>query len=234
MQWGFPENVSTFGDRIDTTYGYIFVATAVMFVIVEVALVFFVIRYRHRPGRRATPIHGNTRLEVIWTVAPFLGVMFLAATSAGVWLDLKDPDRIPGGALPLVVTAKQFEWNVTYPGEDGALGTADDFVKRNQLHIPVGRPVRVTLRAEDVIHSFFLPHFRVKQDAVPGMDIAVWFEATRPGEFVLGCAELCGLGHYRMQGAVTVYAAGEFEAWQRSEALAAAARSAEPSTVASR
>ena len=98
MQWGFPENVSTFGDRIDATYGYIFIATAIMFVIVEAALVFFVIRYRHRPGRRATPIHGNTRLEVIWTVAPFLGVMFIAVTSAGVWLDLKDPRRIPADA----------------------------------------------------------------------------------------------------------------------------------------
>ena len=234
MQWGFPESVSTFGDRIDATYGAIFVAVAIMFVIVEVALVFFVIRYRHKEGRRADPVHGNTRIEIVWTVVPFLGVMFIAITSINVWLDLKHPDRIPADALELAVAAKQFEWNVTYPGVDGQLGTGDDFVRRNQLHLPVGRPVRVLLTAEDVIHSFFLPHFRVKQDAVPGMEIPVWFEATTPGEYVLGCAELCGLGHYRMQGSVTVHSAAEFDAWQRGIEPATAARSAEPSNVASR
>jgi cytochrome c oxidase subunit II len=95
--------------------------------------------------------------------------------------------------LEVAVAAKQFEWNVTYPGPDGVLGTADDFTRRNQLHLPVGRVVHVHLTAEDVIHSFFLPEFRVKQDAVPGMRIPVWFEATRTGTFMLGCAELCGM-----------------------------------------
>ena len=215
MDWGFPENVSTFGDRIDATYGAIFIVTAVAFVIVEAALLIFIVLYRHRPGRRAQPIHGNTRLEIAWTLLPAVGVLFLAGTSVNVWLDIKKAERFPRGALELAVRAKQFEWNATYPGADGRLGTPDDFTKRNQLHVPVGRPVRVTLTAEDVIHSFFLPHFRVKQDAVPGMEIPVWFEATRTGEYVLGCAELCGLGHYRMRGKVTVHTAAAFDAWQR-------------------
>jgi cytochrome c oxidase subunit 2 len=234
MDWGFPVNVSTFGDQIDATYGAIFVATAIMFVIVEVMLIYFVIRYRHREGRRAIPVHGNLKLEIVWTVVPFIGVMVIALMSVTVWLDIKKADRFPADALELGVHAKQFEWNITYPGPDGRLGTDDDFQKRNQLHIPVGRPVRVTLTAEDVIHSFFLPHFRVKQDAVPGMQIPVWFEATTPGDYVLGCAELCGLGHYRMRAAVTVHSAEDFEAWLASGGTLTAAPPADTSTVASR
>ena len=234
MDWGFPENVSTFGDKIDGTYGAIFYATALAFVIVQGALLVFVIRYRHRPGRRADPIHGNTRVEIVWTVVPALGVAFLAATSLNVWLDIKSEERMPRDAVPLAVHAKQFEWNVTYPGADGRLGTGDDFQKRNQLHLPVGRPIRVTLTAEEVIHSFFLPHVRVKQDAVPGMAIPVWFEAIRTGDYVLGCAELCGLGHYRMRGAVTVHDAADFDAWQRSGGTAAFAPRPPSSPVAAR
>lgn len=234
MDWGFPENVSTFGDRIDATYGAIFIATAIMFVIVEVMLIYFVIRYRHREGRRATPVHGNLKLEIVWTVVPFIGVMIIAAMSASVWLDIKQAGRFPAHGLELGVHAKQFEWNITYPGPDGRLGTEDDFEKRNQLHIPVGRPVLVNLTAEDVIHSFFLPHFRVKQDAVPGMEIPVWFEATKTGEYVLGCAELCGLGHYRMRASVTVHSGEEFDAWNTSGGTVAAVPPADTSTVASR
>jgi cytochrome c oxidase subunit II len=233
MDWGFPENVSTFGDRIDATYMAIFWATALMFVIVQGLLIYSIIRFRHREGRKAIPIHGNTRLEVVWTVIPFLGVMLLAFLSASVWLDIKHPDRIPAGAYPVQVEATQFEWNITNPGPDGVIGTADDFPTRNQLHVPVNRPVLVTLTAEDVIHSFFLPHFRLKQDAVPGMEILVWFEATTPGEYPIACAELCGLGHYRMRGSIIVHEAADFEAWQAAE-IARAGGTAEPTTVASR
>lgn len=234
FDWGFPENVSTFGDRIDTTYGMIFIATALMFVVVEGLLIFLLIRYRHREGRRADPIHGHLWAEVVWTAVPLFGVLLLAFASVNTWLDIKQAERMPGEALPLVVHAKQFEWNVTYPGADGRLDTPDDFQLRNQLHLPVGRPVRVTLTAEDVIHSFFLPNFRVKQDAVPGMRIPVWFEATDTGEFVLGCAELCGLGHYRMRGSVTVHPIEEFDAWQTSGGTLAFSRPAAPSTVVGR
>ena len=88
MDWGFPENVSTFGDRIDATYGAIFIVTAVAFVIVEAALLIFIVLYRHRPGRRAQPIHGNTRLEIAWTLLPAVGVLFLAGNSVNVWLEI--------------------------------------------------------------------------------------------------------------------------------------------------
>jgi cytochrome c oxidase subunit II len=233
MDWGFPESVSTFGDRIDATYVAIFYATALMFVIVQGLLIYCIIRYRHREGRKAIPIHGNTRLEVVWTVVPFIGVMLLAYLSAAVWFDIKHPDRIPTDAYEVAIEASQFEWTVTNPGPDGVLGTADDFVTRNQLHVEVNRPVLVRLTAEDVIHSFFLPHFRLKQDAVPGMEILVWFEGTTTGEFPLACAELCGIGHYRMRGSVTVHEPAQFEEWQATE-IAAANGTAELPTVATR
>jgi len=220
MNWSLPENVSTFGAQVDSIYYLILGITAVIFFAVEALLVYFIIRYRHKEGRKAAYIHGNTRAEVIWTLVPFLIILFVAFRSREVWLEVKDPERMPPGALELRVAAKQFEWNVTYPGPDERLGTADDFVRRGQLRVPVNRPVRVTLASEDVIHSFFLPEFRVKQDAVPGMEIPVWFQATRTGEFTLGCAELCGLGHYRMRGTVTVQTAEEFAAWQREQSQA--------------
>jgi cytochrome c oxidase subunit II len=234
MNWGFPENVSTFGASIDATYTAILVATGIAFLLVQGLLLYSIVRFRRRPGRRAIPIHGNTKLEVVWTVIPALGVFIIAFLSTSVWLDIKHPDRFPGDNMTLAIHAQQFEWIVTYPGPDGELGTGDDFVLRNQLHIPVDRAVRVILTAEDVIHSFFLPHFRVKQDAVPGMEIPIWFQATRTGEFDLGCAELCGLGHYRMRGMVTVHTPEGFDAWHEEEAALASRSAADPTTVAAR
>lgn len=222
----FPENASTF-TQIDSLFMMILWITGIVFVLVEIALIFFAVKYRHRPGRRARYVHGNSRLEAIWTGATFLIVLFIAALSIGPWMDMRNPAHFPPSGLDLLVTAKQFEWNVTYPGADGQLGTADDFTDRNQLHIPVGRPIHVTLAAEDVIHSFFLPHMRVKQDAVPGMTIPIWFEATQAGEYMLGCAELCGLGHYRMRGMVQALSGEEFDAWHRENGTSAAAAAAQ-------
>ena len=235
MDWGWfmSESVSTFGSEIDSIYYLILVITAVIFVLVEVALIVFLVKYRHREGRRAEYSHGHTTLEAVWTIVPFVLVMVIAWMSMDVWLEAKIADNhAPDDALPLRVTAKQFEWNVTYPGPDEKLDTADDFVKRNQLHLPVGRAVRVDLSSEDVIHSFFLPEFRVKQDAVPGMVIPVWFEATTAGEYPLGCAELCGLGHYRMRGSVTVHEAATFDSWVAEEGAPPAAETPAPADTA--
>lgn len=221
MGW-LPESVSTFGGEIDSIFYVILWITGIVFVLVEGTLIWFIFRYRHREGRKAHHTHGNVKVEIVWTVIPFLIVLTLGAMSWGPWSRAKNPARFPAGALELSVAAKQFEWNFTYPGADGQLDTADDFVVRNQLHVPVGRPVLVHLTAEDVIHSFFLPEFRVKQDLVPGMqDQAVWFEATREGEYTLACAELCGTGHTRMMGSVTVHSAEDFDAWQRRASGAA-------------
>lgn len=235
--WMLPEPASNIGTEIDSIYYLILIITGAIFVLVEVALIVFLVRYRRRDGRRAEYSHGNKTAEVVWTVIPFILVLYIAYASNGVWLRAKEADRTgsaPTDAVPMRVTAKQFEWNVTYPGPDGRLDTADDFTERNRLNLPLDRAVRIELASEDVIHSFFLPDLRVKQDAVPGMVIPVWFEATKAGEFDWACAELCGLGHYRMRGSVTVHEAGGFERWQAEQTAAAAARAvpAEPTPSA--
>jgi cytochrome c oxidase subunit 2 len=217
FSWLLPETVSTFGPALDDLYYVILWITGIVFFATEITLVVFMVKYRHREGRKAEYIHGSNKAEVIWTVIPFVIVMGLAFYSKALWDEIRDPDRIPPDSFPINVMASQFEWNATYAGADGQFGTSDDFVSRNVLHIPVDRPVVVYLEAEDVIHSFFLPDFRVKQDAVPGMMIPVWFQATRTGEFTLACAELCGLGHYTMDGRVVVDSEADFQSWLDSQ-----------------
>lgn len=216
MPW-LPVNVSSYGAQVDSIFYVILWVTGIIFVVVEATLVWFAFRYRHRPGREAAHVHGNWKVEVVWTTIPFLIVIALGAMSWGPWSAIKSEARFPASGLELGVHAAQFEWTITYPGADGRLGTEDDFDKRNQLHVPAGVPVRVHLSSEDVIHSFFLPQFRVKQDVVPGMDLSTWFEATEPGVYELACAELCGTGHTRMKASVTVHTPDEFEAWNRTE-----------------
>src|SRR5207244_2020628 len=125
---------------------------------------------------KAHYIHGSARAEIIWTAIPAITVIILGLMSAGLWNHIKGRTSVPADAIAYGVRAKQFEWNVTYAGADGKLGTADDFTIRNQLHVPVGKNVLVNLTSEDAIHSFFVPAFRLRQDAVPGMLIRVWFQ----------------------------------------------------------
>ena len=154
---------------------------------------------------------------MIWTAIPAVTVVALGLVSNHYWKEIKGRDSIPADAYPIGIHAKQFEWQVTYPGPDGQLGTADDFTVRNQLHVPVGRNIVVVLTSEDVVHSFWVPVLRVKQDAVPGMTIRAWFQATVPGEYELGCAELCGMGHYRMRARVFIHTPAEFTAWMQQQ-----------------
>ena len=219
--WLLPESASTFAPEIDRMYYVILVITGAVFVLTELTLFYFAWRYRHREGRKAEPVHGNVKAEIVWTTIPFIIVLGIAFASRGPWDEIKNRANIPADAMELWVTAKQFEWNVTYPGADGEFETADDFTLRNQFHVPVNRPVKVVLRSEDVIHSFFLPQMRLKQDVVPGMEIPAWFQATEAGEYTIGCAELCGLGHTRMKGILTVQSAADFQSWLAERQAAA-------------
>lgn len=218
MRWWLPDAGSTFAGPIDTLFLAILIITGIALVLVEVGLVTFVIRYRGRPGRKAFYTHGSTRAEVIWTAIPAVTMVALGLISNHYWVLIKDKKSVPPNAYRLGVHAKQFEWQVTYPGPDEKLGTSDDFTVRNQLHVIVNQPTAVELTAEDVIHSFFVPEWRLKQDAVPGMHITAWFEATKTGEFELGCAELCGMGHYRMRARVFVHTPDEYKAWVAQQA----------------
>lgn len=211
--WILPASASTFAPDIDRMYYIILIVTGVVFVITEALLLWFVFRYRHREGRKAEYIHGNVAAEVVWTAVPFFIVIWIGLSSRGVWASIKDPRNIPPDAMEVMVAAKQFEWNVTYPGADGILGTADDFTVLNRMDVPVNRPVKVILTADDVIHSFWIRELRVKQDAVPGMEILVWFQATETGEYTIGCAELCGTGHTRMRGLLTVHDGDDYQRW---------------------
>lgn len=225
-----PEGVSTYSDRIDGLFRLILWITGIIFVVVELLLLFFLVRYRHREGRRARYTHGSNRLEVIWTIVPAVICVVLALLSRATWADIKQ--HMPHDAIQVEVTGEQFAWNIRYPGPDGQFGTADDILSLNQFHFPVGKPVVVTLRSKDVIHSFFMPEFRVKQDAVPGMSTRIWFEATRTGHWEIACAELCGLGHYRMKGFVTVETPEEFSKWLAEQASGAETPAAAPAPAA--
>ena len=218
MNWWLPAQASTFAPAIDRMFLAILIITGLAFVIVETGLIWFVFKYRGRPGRKAFYTHGNAKAEVVWTAIPAVTVVALGLVSNHYWKEIKGRDSIPADAYPIAIHAKQFEWQVTYPGPDGQLGTADDFTVRNQLHVPVGRPVVVVLTSEDVIHSFWVPVLRVKQDAVPGLTIRAWFQATVPGEYELGCAELCGMGHYRMRARVFIHTQAEYDAWAHQQA----------------
>ena len=222
MSWWLPPAYSTFAGPIDGLFLAILIITGIALVVVEVGLVVFLLRYRGRPGRKAHYTHGSTRAEIIWTAIPAVTMVALGLVSNHYWVQIKARHSVPADAMQLGVHGKQFEWQMTYPGADGRLGTGDDFTVRNQLHIPVNQAIAVHLTSEDVIHSFFVPEFRLKQDVVPGMDIVAWFEATRPGEYEIGCAELCGMGHYQMRARVFVHTPEEFTAWAAQQAAGGA------------
>jgi cytochrome c oxidase subunit 2 len=235
LDWWLPENVSTFGAEIDWLFHLIYYITGGTFILVTAAFLTFIVVYRDRPGRRARFTHGNTTLEIVWTVVPSLILVVLTFLSVPAWSKIKM--TMPQTDFVVQVTAKQFNWQVTYPGPDGKFGTADDKTLLDEMHVPVGKPIRVNLRSQDVIHSFFVPQFRIKQDAVPGREIGVWFEVTKTGKYEWPCAELCGFGHSGMRGWVFVHSAEDYSKWAaenlRAETSPAVttAKAAQPTTT---
>jgi cytochrome c oxidase subunit 2 len=225
-----PDGVSSFSSQIDDMFTLILWITGIIFIVVELLLVYFLWKYRYREGRQVVYTHGNNRVEVIWTIIPAVICVVLALMSRRLWADIKM--NMPAGAMPIGIEAEQFAWNIHYPGPDGKLFTPDDVVTLNQLHIPVGKAVVVTLRSKDVIHSFFLPEFRVKQDAVPGMTTRIWFDGNTVGHWEIACAELCGLGHYRMKGFITVEPQEAFDKWLADESARAATEAPQPTEEA--
>jgi cytochrome c oxidase subunit 2 len=210
LRW-LPEDVSTYGREIDALFFLIYYITAATFILVTVLMIWFLWKYRDQGNRRATYSHGNTTLEIIWTVIPAAILVVLSFMSVSTWAKVKR--EVPPTDFEVRVAAKQFNWDVSYPGPDGKLGTEDDVRFDNDIHVPVNKVVRVHLTANDVIHSLFIPNLRFKQDAVPGRTILAWFEATKPGKYELPCAELCGFGHSGMKGWLHVHTAEEYGKW---------------------
>ena len=217
LSW-LPETVSTYGPDIDRLFYVIYYVTGATFFIVQFTLLAFLILYRHRDDRRATYTHGNTSLEIAWTIAPAVLLVILAFVSRNLWAAIKQ--RVPPSDMQVQVTAKQFNWEIAYPGPDGKIGTEDDFTMDNELHVPVDKTVRLILKSRDVIHSFFIPQARFKQDLVPGHEIPAWFKILKPGTYEIPCAELCGFGHSGMKGSLFVHTQAEYDAWARENKAA--------------
>lgn len=216
IDW-FPASASEEAEPIDTLYDVLLIVSTVIFVLVMAVAIYSVVKFRARPGdqRDGPPIHGNAKLEVVWVTIPFLLVSALAVYGWVVLVDIEEPEP---DAMVVEVRAEQFAWSFAYPDEDD--GPA---VETNDLMLPVDRQVELRIDTQDVIHSFWVPAFRLKSDAVPGLTTAVRVTPSEEGSFDVVCAELCGIGHSTMRQSVTVVPAGEFDTWlaDRQEALAA-------------
>jgi cytochrome c oxidase subunit II len=213
----FPPNVSTYGGSIDTLFYVIMWMVTVVFVLTEGLLVYFVFRYSRRGEERGIYTHGNHTLELVWTAIPSLLLIFVAFSQMKTWATVKMnfPEEGPyTSEKPLMyVYGSQFDWRVRYPDAQGNFEGADVIEVPYDIYVPEDVPVVLRLQSRDVLHSFFVPRFRLKQDAVPGMSIPVWFEATEAGDYDLICAELCGWGHYKMAGRIHVLPRDDFERW---------------------
>lgn len=198
----FPEQASTFAWQVDLLYFYLIAVSAFFTVGIAIAIMYFAIRYREKE-KYATPeaIHGSMVLETTWSIIPFIISMTIFLGGALVFYNQYTP---PKDAMEIYVVGKQWMWKVQH-------GTGQREI--NDLHVPVGRKIKLTMTTEDVIHSFFVPAFRTKVDAVPGRYTYIWFEATKPGKYHLFCAEYCGLNHSGMGGYVYVMEQRDFDNW---------------------
>ncbi len=210
LDW-LPPNISTYGGEIDKFFYVIYYITTVVFFLVSAAMIYFLIRYRFKEDRKVKYTHGNNTLEIVWTGATFVAMIVLALVSQPLWSEIKQ--ELPPSSTVVQVTGKQYNWEMLYPGPDGMFGTEDDYQVDNLLHVPVNKVVHIKLKSIDVIHSFFVPVLRLKQDALPGREIMAWFEATEAGEYEIPCAELCGFGHSGMLGKLIVHSAEDYDKW---------------------
>lgn len=291
MGW-LPPNVNpAYGGQIDYLYSVIFIIVFIIFFLTEGALLWFLFAYRQKDGQRAHYTHGNKTVELIWSIIPAGILVWLAFYQKGTWDFIRTAVPPLEKSLVVQVFPEQFSWNFRYAGPDGRFGTQDDVMTINELHVPVGKNVVALISAKDVLHSFFIPYARVKQDAVPGMRARAWFQIDRlpvfdrrkqttvlltpeeyqervvalggfyelatpldktgkkkftyeplPGDekilvsdhgkirvgtreetdaiahhFEIVCAELCGLGHYRMRAFLKVEPQAVFDRWMAEQ-----------------
>ncbi len=237
--WWLPFNASTYGAPIDQLIVIIHLFMGLLFVGWGIFFVYCLIRFRARPNVPASSdVHHfkiPTYLEVGIAIIEIVLLVFL---SYPIWKKVRTEFPSEAQSLVIRIVAQQFEWQIHYPGRDGKFGRTDvkimegtnplgldrsdpdakdDITSTNLLHIPVNKPVIAHLSSKDVIHSLYLPVLRVKQDVIPGMTIPVWFQATQSGEFDIACAQLCGLGHFRMKGTLNIDTPEQYDAWMAEE-----------------
>ena len=228
--WGFPfpEDISTNGHLIDEVIQYIDKVIVIFFGAVVAAIIYFIIRYRNRPGHKAVYETGNKTVYVIATI--ILGATVFFSVDAVIehmaFRDLSESFwNFPQGkdVLKIEIMPQQFAWNVRYAGPDGEFATKDDIVAPlSQMHVPKGVPVVVQMSPFDVVHAFYVPYLRIKQDAVPGFVTTFWFQTTKTGKFEIACSALCGNGHYKMRGSLIVESKEDFDKWLSAQAAEAA------------
>lgn len=236
-KWWFPEGISQHAPAYDRQFLITILVVGISFAAAQLALGWAVWKFRDtgKPGDRAIYTHGSNRLEVVWTVITAIVFISLAVMGQSVWASLRLHDA-PPGSYTVEAVAQQFQWNFHYAGADNKFGRTDpsliddgtlnfvgldpeDPASRDDavtaaLAIPVNRPVELRLRSKDVIHNFWVPHLRFKQDLVPGMEIKVNFRADRVGKYELACAELCGQLHFKMKSYMLVLPDDELNALQ--------------------
>ena len=197
-----PDAASTVAASVDYLYYYMTAVSVVMMLLIFGVVLFFAVKYRRRsPDEVPEAIHGSLKLEIAWSVIPFIVMLSFFWWGAKIYFLNASP---PPDAMDVYAVGKQWMWKIQYPEGQREI---------NELHVPIGRPVRVTLASEDVIHSFFIPAFRVKHDVVPGRYDTMWFTPTKPGRYHLFCAEYCGTEHSGMVGWVNVMTETDYENW---------------------
>jgi len=198
----WPEQASTFAADVDALYSFILATTAFFTLMVSVVVVYLGLRYRRRhPGEVGARIEGSLPLELTWSIIPMILAMIMFGWGASVYYHIRRP---PAEAMQLYAVGKQWMWKFQHPSGQREI---------NELHVPAGRPVKILLTSEDVIHSLYFPAFRTKMDAVPGRYHTMWFEATTPGTYHIFCAEYCGTTHSGMIGSVIVMEPADYQAW---------------------
>jgi cytochrome c oxidase subunit 2 len=236
-KWWFPAAISEHAPALDRQFLITIVVVGISFAAAQIGLGWMVWKYRDTGSKsdRATYSHGSNRLEVLWTVITAVVFITLGVMGQSVWASLRLHDA-PAGSYTVEVVAQQFSWNFHYAGKDNKFGrtdpqliddsslnfvgldssdtaSADDSVT-TALVIPVNRPVELRLRSKDVIHNFWVPQLRFKQDLVPGMEIKVHFTANKVGKYELACAELCGMNHFKMKSYMLVVPEADIQALQ--------------------
>jgi cytochrome c oxidase subunit 2 len=215
IDW-FPAGASTQAHKIDTLWDVLLIASVPVFVLVEVVVLYCVVRFRMRPGEElkdGPPIHGNTTLEIVWTAIPAILLVGLCTYAYAV---LTNVEKAEANTMNVRVEGQQFTWTFYYR-------TGGKEVASPQLYVPVGQPIKFTVQSRDVIHDFWVPNFRMKIDAVPGINTSYRITPTRKGDYPVVCAELCGLGHSTMRQTAHVVDRAQFDAWLKKLSRPAAA-----------
>ena len=197
----WPENASTNAGNVDALYIFLLLVSGIMTVLIFSVLTAFAVRFRKRRGQRAVQIEGSHHLEITWSILPFCVMLVFFVWGAVIFFQERTP---PQDATEVYTVAKQWMWKFEHKGGQREI---------NELHVPVGRDVKMIMTSQDVIHSFFVPAFRLKQDVVPGRYTTLWFRATKAGTYHLFCSQYCGTQHSGMVGWVTVMEARDYEAW---------------------